>query len=237
MSIRKLIVVATAVWASATAEAGASANPYGGGTRLTGPPPAEIPTGRISQQDKARIVAVRFAACLIKARRSAVLNAIKPEPWERDAGRMLVNVVDEQCLERGELAFPPNLLRGAFYQVLYREKFSSGPPALPLAAIDFSAGGGGHLTDDAKTDIALRQFGDCVARRDIKNAHALVLSTAGSYAETDAVNALVPDFSACLVQGSKWTLNRSSVAAILSEVLYREGVSAQEQATNLQSNK
>ena len=120
MRVRRLMIVGAAVWTSAAGVA-ASANPYGGGTRLTGPPPAEIPTGPISQQDKARIVALRFAACLVKARRSAVLNAIKREPWEPDAGRMLVNVVDERCLERGELAMPSNLLRGALSGTLSRE--------------------------------------------------------------------------------------------------------------------
>ena len=227
MRFKRIVIVAVAASISAGAGAAPDENPYGGGTRLTPPPPAEIPTGSMSQQDKARILTLRLAACLIKEHGGAVLNAIKPEPWEQDAGRKLVSVVDDRCLDRGELAMPPSLLRGAFFDVFYRERFGSGPPQLPPAPIDFAAQNAGTLSDEAKTDIALRQFGDCVARRDIQNSHALVLSTPGSKEETAAVSALVPHFGACVVQGSKWTLNRSTVSAILAEVLYREGVAAQ----------
>jgi hypothetical protein len=199
-------------------------NPYGGGTRITAPPPAEIPVGSMSPQDKARIVTQRLAACLIKEHRGAALKAIQPEQWQPHAGQMLVDVVDNRCLDRGELAIPPNLLRGALYQQFYRERFLSAPPVLPPQPIDFTADANANLNEEAKTDIALIQFGDCVARRDISDAHALVLATPGSAQESSAVSNLLPHFSACLVQGSKWTLNRSSASAVLSEVLYREGV-------------
>jgi hypothetical protein len=115
---------------------------------------------------------------------------------------------------------------------LYREKFPSDPPALPSVSIDFRAGEHGTLTDEAKTEVALRQFGDCVMRRDIQNAHALVFSTPGGSKETAAINALSPHFAPCVIQGANWTLNRASVTAILSEVLYREGIAAQQQASN-----
>lgn len=230
MRARAFAVLAMILATGAAAGAAAVDNPFGGGTRLTGPQPAEIPTGAVSEQDKARIVGLRFAACMIKARRKAVAEAIASKPWDTDAGRKLTRAADPRCLEYGELAMPGKLLRGAFYQILYREKYSSGPPKLPEVAIDFTDGDQGTLTDDAKTDIALRQFGDCVARRDIWNAHLLVISTPGSSNETWAVEELTPDFSACVVQGAKWTLNRSTVAAILSEVLYREGAVAQASA-------
>jgi hypothetical protein len=82
------------------------------------------------------------------------------------------------------------------------------------------------LTDDAKTEIALRQFGDCVVRSDLGDSLALIRSSPGSAYETYALNALMPHFSACIVRGSKWTLNRSTVTAILSEVIYREAAAA-----------
>jgi hypothetical protein len=115
-------------------------------------------------------------------------------------------------------------MRGAFYLQLYREAFPSAPPTLPSAAFDFSGTKGGNLTDDARNAIALLQFGDCVVHQDLNDAHALVLSRPGSSTEDAALNALVPHLGACLVQGSRWTLNRSSISAVLSEVLYREGM-------------
>jgi hypothetical protein len=160
------------------------------------------------------------------------VEVIAPEPWQDDSDKKLVKVVDERCLAEGQLSMPSNLLRGALYQVLYREKFASEPPALPSVPIDFAAGQQATLSDDAKTEVALRQFGDCVVRRDIRDAHALVRSTPGSSAETAAIQALSPHFAPCVIQGAKWTLNRASVTAILSEVLYREGIAAQQQASN-----
>lgn len=225
------IIVAAMSLISGPAAAFPPENPYGGGTRLTGPPPAEIPTGPLSQQDKARVVTQRFAACLIKDHRTSVLKAIQPEPWQPGVDKMLATVADSQCLEAGQLEMPQSLLRGAFYQQLYRETFASGAPALPAAAIDFT-GGTASLPDDAKTDVALRQFGDCVARKDLKDAHALVLTSPGSPAESAALSNLMPYFSPCVIQGSNWTLNRSSITAILSEVLYREGLAARQEAAN-----
>jgi hypothetical protein len=226
------IVVAATSLAIAPATAFPAENPYGGGTRLTGPPPAEIPTGPLSQQDKARVVTQRFAACLIKEHRTSVLKAIQPEPWQPGVGKLLATVADYRCLEAGQLEMPQSLLRGAFYQQLYRETFASGAPTLPATAIDFTAGTK-SLPDDAKTDVALRQFGDCVARKDLRDAHALALSSPGSAAESAALRNLMPHFGACVIQGSNWTLNRSSITAILSEVLYREGVAAHQKTTIL----
>lgn len=228
----QIFMVAIAI-ASSSASAGPPSDglPYGGGTRLRGPAPAEIPTGPMSKQDKARIATLRFAECLIKSRRAAALSAIALDPWDANATGKLTSIADARCLELGELAMPASLLRGAFYQVLYREKFWSGQPALPPVAIDFAATAGANATDDVKTEIALRQFGDCVVRRDLEDAHALLLSTPGTKAETIAVEGLMPHFAPCVIQGAKWTLNRANVTAILSEVLYRDGTAARQQAS------
>ena len=228
MRVRGLSAAAAAgvLSTSAALSAQATYEPYGGGTRIMGPPPAQIPNTPMSQEDKGRVATQELAGCLIKLHRSSVLKAVQPEPWEENARKMLVSVVDNRCLEEGALAVPPNLMRGAFYVQFYREAFSSAPPTLPPAAFDFSSAKAANLTDDAKTGIALLQFGDCVVRQDLNDAHALVLSRPGSPAEDVALNALVPHLGVCLVQGSKWTLNRSSISAVLGEVLYREGMQA-----------
>ena len=226
MRIRRLFAVAATAFLACSTSATGQENPYGGGTRLTGPPPAEIPTYAMSEQDKARVVTQDLAACLIKLHRSSVLKAIQENPWQDGARKTLVSVVDNRCLDEGELAVPPSLMRGAFYLQLYRERFSAAAPALPATAVDFIATKSANSTEEAKNGIALLEFGDCVARRDLNDARAFVLSMPGSPTEDAALNALMPHFSACLVQGSKWTLNRSSVSAVLSEVLYREGMAA-----------
>lgn len=207
---------------STLAAAQASYEPYGGGTRITGPAQAQIPTGPVPPEIKGRIATQQLARCLIKLHRSSVLKAIQPEPWADGADKMLRSVVDDRCLDEGALSIPTNLMRGAFYQYLYRETYAAAPLSLPAAATDFGASNIAGLKDDAKVEVAVRQFGDCVARLDSTDAHAFVVATPGSKEEDAALNALAPHLGACLMQGSKWTLNRSSLGAVLSEVLYRE---------------
>jgi hypothetical protein len=201
-------------------------NPYGGGTRLTGPKRAEIPTGPKSAEDKARVATQQLAGCLIKLHRGSVVKALQEEPWQDGAEKMLRSVVDDRCLEAGELAIPVSLMRGAYYQQLYRQTYTSAPPPLPATFGDFGVTNVAGLPDEAKAEIAIRQFGDCVARSDPNDAHAFIISAPGSRSEDTALNALVPHLGGCLTKGSSWTMNRSSLAAVLSEVLYREGAAS-----------
>jgi hypothetical protein len=223
---RSILAVIAAITSSTCLAAFAQDNPYGGGTRLTGPAPAKIPTGSYSADDKARIVTQRFAACEIKAHRGAVLKAIQLEAWDANAGKLLAEVVNINCLDGGSLTMPAPLLRGIFYQLLYQEKFAANVPTLPETPLQIDAGDLSNMKDEQKTAIATQQFGDCVVRRDPQNSHALVMATPGSDAETAAVQALMPDFSSCVTRGATWKLNRSTVSAIISEVLYREASAA-----------
>jgi hypothetical protein len=199
-------------------------NPYGGGTRLTGHAAnVEREPGALTAQDNARLTLGQFARCIIKKQRPTVMKAIQVKPWADEAQKALVAAVDEACLANGQLTIPPNLLRGAIFQELYKEKYRSGPPTLPAAPIDFTEAETAPLSGDALVDVAMLQFGDCVARRDLPNSHALVIASPGSSAETSAINALLPDFSACLVQGATWKITKSVVSTLMAEVLYRDG--------------
>jgi hypothetical protein len=198
-------------------------NPYGGGTRLThNPAEIEYAPGNLNQQDRARVTLAQFARCIIKKQRATVMKAVQRAPWAEDANKALFAIADENCLANGELTIPTSLLRGSVYQELYREKYSGGPPTLVPSQVDFAEGMKEPFGNDIAVDVAMRQFGDCVARRDLHNSHALVMASPGSSAETNAITDLLPDFSACLVKGSTWKITKSVMAAILSEVLYRE---------------
>jgi hypothetical protein len=217
---------AVALCCAGSVPAAALDNPYGGGTRLTGPAPAEAPGGPRTAQDKARETLDRFAECEMRLRQASIERAIQLTPWRKVESDALRSLADERCLAAGELAIPPALLRGAFFTALYRERFSNGPPSLPATPIDFSDGSPNASDNDARTAMALRQFGDCVARRDIADAHAFVLSRAGTSQEATAMQGLVPHLRPCVVQGSTWQLNKSVLTATLAEVLYREGVAS-----------
>jgi len=221
------VLGAAAIGISSSAS-GQADNPYGGGTRLTGPAPAEIPTGPKSPADKARVATQQLAGCLIKQHRGSVLKAIQQEPWVDGAEKMLKSVVDDRCLEAGELEIPTSLMRGAFYQELYREAYASALPVLPATAGDLLVPNVASISDEGKAELAIRQFADCVARSDLADAHAFVISPAGSVQEDAALTALVPHLGGCLAKGSNWSLNRSSLGAALSEVLYREGAESRD---------
>jgi len=221
--------LAASAAAAVSFSAGASAqvdNPYSGGTRLPGPPAAEIPTGPKSPQDKARTATEDLAVCLIKRNRGAVIKAIQQEPWAEGAEKMLRSVVEDRCLESGELAIPTSLMRGAFYQQLYRETYATRLPTIPPTPGELVAPSEANLSDEGKAQIAVRQFADCVARSDLADAHAFVMATPGSAQEDAALSALVPHLGGCLTRGSNWSLNRSTLGAALSEVLYREAAQA-----------
>jgi len=84
--------------------------------------------------------------------------------------------------------------------------------SVPAAAQDNPYGGGTRLTGPPSRDIA--------------DAHAFVLSRAGSSQETAAMQGLLPHLGPCVVQGSTWQLNKSVLSATLADVLYREGVAS-----------
>ena len=222
--MRTSLSLAVAVAAAIASPAVAQDNPYGGGSRLDrDTADVERSPGNLNQQDRARATLDQYARCMIKKQRATATKFVESPPWTETAKAELDRMVDERCLSTGELSFPADLLRGAVFQELYREKYSGGPPALPAAAIDFTDGAQGPLGDTAAVQVAMLQFGDCVARRDLPNSHALVLARPGTSQETSAINALLPDFAACLVQGSTWKITKSVMASIMSEVLYREG--------------
>lgn len=218
------IMAASAAILAATTPNATIADPKGSGALVT-VPPAEVFSGALSDEDAARLEAERVAACVVNERRAIVLKALALEPWQPTARRMLESALDARCLDHAPLVMPADGLRGAYFQELYRERFMSGPPTLPSAPIDFGAGSSADLSVEAKMDIALRVFADCVAHRDLSDAHALILSAPGTLHETYALRALMPHFSACLVQGSQWTLNKSAISGLLSEVIYRQALS------------
>jgi hypothetical protein len=191
----------------------------------------DSPRASVSNEDWSRLVSQQVAACLLRKHPAAVLKAIREEPWEPNASRTLADALDPNCLGTAEVVMPPDLFRGALYQLLYREHFASKAPTLPPAPpSDFTAAMTSNLTEEAKAQLALRQFGDCVVRRDLADANTLILTVPGSDQENNALAALMPHLSACLSAGMRWTLTRGSISGLLSEVIYREATAADGEA-------
>jgi hypothetical protein len=219
---------ATALFAGFATAAPAQENPYAGGTRLTNhPAEVERTPGALTAQDNARITLSQFARCVLKTQHSPALRAIKIAPWSPDERKALHGISDDRCLANGELSIPLELMRGAVFQELYRQTYAAGPPALPADPVDFTDGEKPPLAGEAAIDVAMRRFGDCVARRDLADSHALVLASPGTQQETDAISRLLPHFRACVVRGGQWKITKSVVSTLMAEVLYREGAASQ----------
>jgi len=158
---------AVALCCAGSVPAAAQDNPYGGGTRLTGPAPAEAPGGPRTAQDKARETLDRFAECEMRLRQASIERAIQLPPWRKDESDALRSLADERCLAAGELAIPPALLRGAFFTALYRERFSNGPPSLPATPIDFSDGSPNASDNAEQLEFMTRIEDNCHALLDM----------------------------------------------------------------------
>ena len=188
-------------------------------------PPEVSYNGSLTEEDAQRLQAQRVAACVVRAHKALVLRGVQLDAWNPASRHTLEDALDARCLGNSRLVMPPDSLRGAYYQQLYRERFATAAPTLTQAPIDFVGKSSGNLSQEAKTEVALLQFGDCVARRDLGDTHALLLTLPGTEQETQVLQALMPQFRACLVQGSKWTLDKRTISAVLSEVVYREAAS------------
>lgn len=220
-SVVQGLIALTVATASVPGWAGPD-NPYAGGTRLGGPPPAEFPdTPSMSDQNNLRITLDRFAQCIIKSRRTGVMRNLALAPWDKAAIDGMSSLTDEDCLYSGQLTFSTDLLRGAFFNELYREQYGHVVPQLASSPVDFRQGASPPFDADISQAVALREFGDCVVRKDFADSHAYVLASPGSVSESRSMAALSSSFGPCLPQGTTVHLNKMLVKAVLAETAYR----------------
>lgn len=188
---------------------------------------ASIPQpGTMSDQTRARATAVEFGECVVGRFRAKATAAVKPFPNSPEEARALRGVAEPECLNGGRLKMAGPVMRGAIYIALYRHAFGNAAPAMIAQAPDFSEGAGQPSGTAAEQAVALRQFGDCVARRDPANTRAVVLAPVGSAAENAGYAALAPQFNACVPQGANLTFTKALLGGLFAEILYREAASA-----------
>lgn len=188
--------------------------------------PAEIPDGRMSQQDRGKITLVRYADCLTDRKVRGVERALTL-PTVVEYSKALSNLSVSECLSNGELRFSPVLLRGALFISLYRRDFGRAVPTLVPGPFDFAADL--HMSADSPERpqfVALRRFGDCVARADVAAAHAVVTAPIASKRETAGYAAVMPHLGPCLPGGQQFKLNKLMLSSLLAEVLYKQAVRA-----------
>ncbi|WP_091148173.1 hypothetical protein [Novosphingobium sp. CF614] len=189
------------------------------GSRILRQKPAVI-TGisGLSEADKGRVTLNAFAECMVGRSPGRVQTYLSMKADESHTEVYLDDfVVNSKCLGNGALTIPSVLMRGAIFRALYLRDFAKDPAGLAAVPIDFSV----YASQDS--DYYRRvSFGDCVARADFSTSAQFVRAQVGSTAENKALQQLKPRLSECLAKGASLTLNKSTLAAMLAEAVYRE---------------
>jgi hypothetical protein len=179
--------------------------------------PAGIPGSR----KEAEQAMARFAMCEVgteRGRKAALAFTREVDGTPSDYPQRLIK---SSCAPRGTtMRFKPELFRMALFPALYARDYGKWVPA-DLSAVPPLDHGKEFDGTPSNLTLLLRQFGDCVARRDPVNTRNLVLSRTFSQAEAVAVTALQPAMGQCVAPGENLRFSRSVVHGALGEALYK----------------
>jgi len=203
MKIYRGLVLAAAMSSFAVQPLGAAERPANGG-------------------DEARATFLQYAKCTLDVRGEQAHAAVGYFPDSREEMRALQGLPASECVQYATSTFSTRLFRGALYTAMYQARFADGLPALVASKPDFAAGAQSRITSEQQAMIQLRDFADCVVRRDGANAHAAVIGPVGSEAERSAFDNLQPTLAACMTRGQNVAFSKPVIVGLLAEVLYRE---------------
>ncbi len=175
---------------------------------------------KMSNLDKGRAAVVDFAQCLHDSDKGGARRVLMSGPGA-PLKSAVVAFANGQCWLRGFISFRPSALQGGLFVVAYRNQFRSKSPGLLPEPIDYVKIAGTINEAQSGPYVALRRFGECVARSNLDVAHALAISDIASNAETRAFTDVSSALSVCVDVGRSVMLTKELVKYTLSEVLYR----------------
>ncbi|WP_010544482.1 hypothetical protein [Sphingomonas elodea] len=186
-----------------------------------------------STAEKLRLVA-EFTDCVTaqKSRQPAIQAFLRTIPDRPGFGEAGLKAADLSCLNRAavrmhskiEMRLQPESFRNALFPSLYRREFGKAGPVAdfktvpPLRLSEEFDGDTAELPGDF---IAGRLFGDCVAREDAADAHAMLLAQPTSPEESAAIDRLKPAFTACIKQDQTVSITRAAVRATVGEAMLK----------------
>lgn len=167
-----------------------------------------------------------YAKCVAKAHPQRVNAYLRMAPDSPGIGKASNALSDGECLSTGvgQFKIPANLMRWSLYGALYGAEFRDAKPGelATLPPLDFVAERDAMAADALQQHVYLRDFGDCVARKQTGVAHDLLLADIYSPKEHETLGALQPFLGDCLYgKGMKLTFNRTSLRGILAEAMYK----------------
>lgn len=199
------------------------------GSRIGRTAGAYVPENSLmSDADRGRATLYGFSDCTVAHSTKDARAAVEQPYGDWSVFAKLAGPQFSQCINNGEIKFPFNLWRGALFRSLYAVDFGKKKWQLPEKPTDYArfvsnpAVGGAYFP--------LIAFADCVVRKDLANSRAFVLAGVATGAENRALEAISPSFGPCLTNGLTVSFNKSSIAALLAEALYREAQDAAAQS-------
>jgi hypothetical protein len=215
MSPKQVFLALALVAALATVPA------HGQSSSRLAPVPPRTPSN-YSTEDGIRLLVSEFAGCVISHDRKHVDSYLATSPDSAQSERLWPTIAQSECLSIGALTLTDAGFRGGAYGRLYKSDFGKKGPSdfSAVAPIDYGEGLDPAVAQH-RTNIAARQFADCVFRANPADSKALVLSRIASDDENAAFDRLQPAARNCLNQGISVTFTKAALRALVGEVIYR----------------
>jgi hypothetical protein len=180
-------------------------------------------------RDEADETMAEFARCLVGSRhlRPQAERYLRAIPTGRNFNAAGVRLSTPDCLPHAfwsiRMRFRPGLLRSALFSALYQRDYGGSPPgdvkSVPRLVI--AAEFDGPEADIPADVVFSRVVGDCVARADPADVHALLMTKVASGGEKEALARVVPQLAACLPAGRQMAFSRPVLRGLLAEALYK----------------
>lgn len=194
---------------------------------------AKSPADAVADPEATRLVA-EFADCVTaqKSRAPAVHAFLRAVPNQPAFDAAAMKAADLACLNSAaarthgkiEMRLQPASFRDALFPSLYRRAFGKTGPVAGLKEqppLRLSTEFDGNVAELPSEYVAGRLFGDCVAREDTADAHALLTAKPATTDEAAAIDRLKPAFAACIKQAQTVSLTPEAIRATVGEAMYK----------------
>ncbi len=167
-----------------------------------------------------------FAQCVVRKDEKRVNAYLRMSPGSPDYDKAGQRLADGLCLSSNiaTLRMDPELMRWAFYDALYGWRFGKAAPTAPVtpAPLNFATERDGMTEVQKQHFVFVRDFGDCVVRKDAATVHMILVAQTYSDAEKSGFGALSPVLGSCLPgNGSQTKFSRPTMRGILAEAAYK----------------
>jgi len=186
----------------------------------------ENPEKLVKPKEAERTMA-QFSKCLLRKpwRKTAAMNYLALPNGDPEQGKRGLALTSSGCVPSGtsQMRFQSRMFRNSIFSALYAKYFRKEEPKnlVTKPPLDFKLEFNEVRAPVSKLELAVRNFGDCVSRRNADEVHSLLLTPIHSNKEKESISAIMPDLSACLTDGVQLKFSRTVIRGILAEAMYK----------------